>query len=183
MISRQRLSFIRSLQQKKFRQENRLFIAEGAKLVHEFLASDFAVEEIYSLDPSFTADAVAVGEKEMKSMSALTTPPGVLAVIRIPDVKFDPAAVAGDWSLFLDGIRDPGNMGTIIRAADWFGVKNIICSGDCAETWNPKVVQASMGSLTRVSVHSRDAHDFFPLMKSALPGDVLPVYGTFMDGK
>lgn len=186
MLSKARISVIRSLQQKKNRQESQAFIAEGSKLVLELLASSFNVEAVYATvdwlqryggKTGSAGESVAVTAEELGRISALSTASDVLAVVKIPARQNQLSGLNNRFVLALDGIRDPGNMGTIIRIADWFGIEDIICSPDSAEIWNPKVVQASMGSIIRVNVHEQELASFF----SSLPKDV-PVYGAFLNG-
>lgn len=194
MLSNNRISFIKSLHQKKFRREEGLFLAEGDKLVREYLASEFEVVSIYADADWLRAHAELIGQgvetsgaksQELERITTLVTAPPVIALVRIPETELSVEDCFSGLTLILDGIRDPGNLGTIIRTADWFGVKHIIASDDCAETWNPKVVQASMGSLTRVHVINVNLQTFFAELESAskvLKKDIPPVYGTFMDG-
>lgn len=145
---------IRGLQQKKFRKESNRFVVEGIKTVEELLQSGFAVESIYTTTSEHFSDTdvpvVAVSEKELERISGLKTPNRVLAVAEIPQSK------SLNWSVpiivMLDGIRDPGNLGTIIRTSKWFGINTIICSEDCADVWDRKVVQSTMGALFHVNV-------------------------------
>ncbi len=145
------IRLVRSLHQKKFRQELGLFLAEGKKIVEEAVSSSFRVKSIYTTDSEFAEthkNAFLISSKEMDQVSLLTKAPGYLAVIEakklthLPDKRI---------VLVLDGISDPGNMGTIIRTAEWFGVTDILCSGECVELYNPKVVQATMGSIFRIN--------------------------------
>lgn len=155
MISKNQVKFIRSLHQKKNRDRERLFFAEGVKVVHELLQSDFNVQEVlvqedYLDDFQHLTDTVEltpVSEKELGQISALKTPNRILAVAE----QKNPIPLDGSDGLTLvfDGIKDPGNMGTILRLADWYGAKHVVCSSDSVEAYNPKVVQASMGSLFR----------------------------------
>lgn len=185
MLSNNRISFVKSLQQKKYRAEEGLFVAEGDKLVREYLQSSFEVESVYAttdwLQRNGTlikqpTDSAGVAEKDLTRMSSLVTAPEVLAVVKVPQYAIETSEFRKGLSLVLDGIRDPGNLGTIIRTADWFGVGNIVASEDTAEHWNPKVVQASMGSLTRVKIVNRNLEEFFSEIQHS------SVYGTFMDG-
>lgn len=195
MLTNNRISFVKSLQQKKHRAEEGLFVAEGDKLVREYLQSSFEVVSVYAdnewlrrhgtLIGSGTESAGAVA-RDLERMSSLVTAPEVLAVVKVPQQVIDPAELLNGITLVLDGIRDPGNMGTIIRTADWFGVQHIIASDDCAEHWNPKVVQASMGSLTRVKIVNRSLEEFFSAMQAAAKQKGAPVpavFGTFMEGE
>jgi TrmH family RNA methyltransferase len=186
MLSNNRISFVKSLQQKKYRAEHGLFVAEGDKLVREYLQSTLEIEAVYAstdwlqrngiLIKSHT-DSAGATEKDLSRMSSLVTAPEVLAVVRIPEYTIKTEECSRGLFLVLDGIRDPGNLGTIIRTADWFGVNRIIVSEDTAEPWNPKVVQSSMGSLTRVKIVTRNLEEFFAEAKHP------NVYGTFMEGE
>ena len=148
MLSRNQIKFIKSLKQKKFRLQHQLFVVEGEKIVNDFLNSDWKIEQIYATK-QWEGDAVEVSIKELERISSLKTPNKVLAIIKIPKRK---SVISGNLVLALDAIKDPGNLGTIIRLADWFGIQHIICSQNCVELYNPKVVQATMGSLCRIQV-------------------------------
>ena len=150
-ISRNELRRVRSLHQKKFRAETGLFVAEGRKVVEEALRSGWFISRTYTTDPDFAKlhpSAVLVRASDMEQLSALQTPPGYLSVVRSPDSGLP--EVWPDRILALDGIRDPGNAGTMVRTADWFGVRTIISQQDAVEWFNPKLVQATMGSIFRV---------------------------------
>ncbi len=195
MLTKSRLSLLRTLRQKKFRKENGLFVAEGDKLVLEILNSSFSVETLYATNEwlkenrnlaSQAPETIAVSKDELSKISTLITPQNVLAVVSIPEFLLEEKELVKKYSLVLDGIRDPGNMGTIIRIADWFGIRDIICSPDCAEVWNPKVVQASMGSLLRVRIYEKEAHQFIEDLNKATRQEELSdpmIYGTFLDGE
>jgi TrmH family RNA methyltransferase len=192
MLTKSRLSLLRALRQKKYRNDHGLFVAEGDKLVPEILRSDFAVETVYatadwlkenSKIASKARETVTINKDELARISSLVTPQRVLAVVAIPQYTLEEKELLNHYSLLLDGIRDPGNLGTIIRIADWFGIKDIICSPDSAEAWNPKVVQASMGSLLRVRLHEMEPVKFLENLKAASGGKMPVVYGTFMEGE
>jgi TrmH family RNA methyltransferase len=192
MLTKSRLSLLRSLRQKKFRNEHGLFVAEGDKLVPEILHSSFSVETLYATDEWLRENAkiakkagetVVVNKDELSRISSLVTPQRVLAVVAIPQYTFDEKELLDNYSLLLDGIRDPGNLGTIIRIADWFGIRDIICSPDSAEPWNPKVVQASMGSLLRVRLYEMEPEQFLDRIKKASTEKAPVVYGTFLEGE
>ncbi len=176
MVSKNQIKLISSLQQKKFRSVNQLFFAEGVKVIQELLKSNFALEHLYTTEPLF--DAVnsnfktIISESDLKKISALSTPNNCLAVFRIPSVK---PIIENGLILALDDIRDPGNLGTILRLCDWFGISQVICSEQTVDIYNPKVVQATMGSIARLNVSYVDLHLF-------LQKTTLPVFGTFMDG-
>ena len=182
MISKNKIKYIRSLELKKNRNKERKFVAEGFKVVDDLLAlqpADLIVATQEWLHGKHFADqteVIEVTEEELKKVSFLQHPQQVLAVFR--------QATSGDYSintrelsLALDGVQDPGNLGTIIRIADWFGITHIYCSQDTADVYNPKVVQATMGSIARVKV---EYGNLLALVES-LPADV-PVYGTLLDG-
>lgn len=216
-MTKAEIQLIRSLDDKRARQERELFVCEGEKLVSELLTSEFHIRKIYctgtpstlfsSEMPGFCADrsredrdstskyspglsdekvrkagiyhenlAEQISPKEMERVSHLKTPTDCLALVEIPHRRFDPAALGGQLTLALDGVQNPGNMGTIIRLTDWFGIRNIVCSADSADCWNPKVVQATMGAITRVAVHYGD-------LGAMLAEAAMPVYGTFLEGE
>lgn len=176
MLSKNQIKLINQLNKKKYRKKYGLFFAEGVKTVKEFLNSSYELEKLYAtVDLLFTADGKSelISEQELKKISVLKTPQMVLGVFRIVEMKADPDI---KLSLVLDGVRDPGNLGTIIRLCDWFGIEQLICSEDTVDCYNPKTIQATMGSLARVKVIYTDLVEF--IQKSDLP-----VFGTFMDGK
>ncbi|MDR2882731.1 MAG: RNA methyltransferase [Alistipes sp.] len=175
---------VRSLDDKRAREETGLFVAEGEKLVRELLASDFRVRRVYCTGGDFGAATEHVPPREMERASRLRTATGVLALVEIPRRRLDEAALRGRLTLALDGVQNPGNMGTIIRLADWFGIRDVLCSADSADCWNPKVVQATMGAITRVAVHYGDLGAMVATAAADLsaPGP-LPVYGTFLEGE
>lgn len=177
MVSKSQIKLITSLQQKKYRKQEQLFIAEGIKVVQELLHSNFELLDLYTTKQDFLPvqkDKVhAITADELKKISALTTPNTCLAVFKIPKAK---ERVEEGLIIALDDVRDPGNLGTIIRLCDWFGVATLFCSEESVDVYNPKVVQATMGSISRVNVVYGNLETF--LLQSKLP-----VFGTFMDGK
>jgi len=183
MLSNNKIKFIRSLEKKKFRNESACFLAEGNKLVADILP--FFECELLAAKASWLANQGDIKTKELivaenndlEKASQLKTPQDVLAVFHQPQYILDNAALKNDLSLVLDGIQDPGNFGTIVRLADWFGIKQLICSPDTADIYNPKTVQATMGAIARVKV-------FYTSLPSWL-GDMkdIPVYGAFLQGK
>ena len=187
MLSKNQAKFISSLKQKKNREEHGLFVAEGAKIVNEILNSGIVVREIYSstnfqlsiLNPDLTV--IRIKQTELKKISSLTTPNEVLAVCEIPKTDFNIFSVGMKLSLVMDTVQDPGNFGTIIRIADWFGIENIICSEETVEVYNPKVIQATMGSITRVKVHYTNLFDFLKQYREEFPD--LKIYGALLDGE
>ncbi len=184
MLSKNEVKYIQSLGHKKRRDEERLFLMEGSKMVAELLEQYpskvvrlYATETFFNQHPSAKniAQHFIVSDDELARISQLQTPNQALALVHY----FADEAIelpTTDWSLVLDGIRDPGNMGTIIRLADWFGIRNIICSPDCADIYNPKVVQATMGSIMRVNVIEKELTSF-------LSNQQLPVVGAVLGGK
>lgn len=160
MLTKSQVKYIQSLGHKKFRDEENCFVAEGPKLVAEWNAlPEVHIQQIYATESWLSQhphpDAVIVSDTELEKISHLQQPNQVLAVVEKWPVTH-PAAPSGESYLMLDGIQDPGNLGTIIRIADWFGWKHILCAPDTADAYNPKVVQASMGSLARVRLHYLD---------------------------
>ncbi|MBQ0909350.1 RNA methyltransferase [Flavobacterium sp. F-328] len=176
MVSKNQLKLITSLQQKKYRVAHQLFFAEGVKGIQELLDSNFELEHLYTTQDDFEkipADKrTQISGADLKKMTALATPNSCLALFKIPKPK--PILEHG-LIVALDAIRDPGNLGTIIRLCDWFGIKQLICSTETVDSYNPKVVQATMGSLGRVNCCYLDLNEF-------IKGTDLPVFGTFMDG-
>ena len=169
-ISKNELRQVRSLSQKKYRDEGGLFVVEGEKMVSEALASSFEVVKVYRKEE--------IGEEAMGRLSALSSPSPVLAVVRQPEPR---AFVLPPKGLFLalDGIRDPGNLGTILRIADWFGIDAVLASADTVELYNPKVVQATMGAIFRVPFHTVD----MPRLCQEAIAAGGKVYGTFLNGE
>lgn len=167
-VSKANIKLVRGLQQKKQRDEQRLFVAEGRKCVEE-IAKGF--EQVFLFMEGENASA-----EDIARMSSLRTPQGVIGVFRMPDAV---PMETGGLIVALDGVQDPGNMGTIIRTCDWFGVRDVVCSEDTVDCFNPKVVQATMGALARVRVHYTDLSNW--LTEVSEKGT--PVYGTLLDGK
>lgn len=176
MVSKNQIKLITSLQQKKYRIVNQLFFAEGIKVIEELLQSNFELDHLYTTQNDFDDVLISkktlIHENDLKKISALATPNSCLAVFKIPVEK---VIVETGLIVVLDSIRDPGNMGTIMRLCDWFGVNQIVCSKETVDIYNPKVVQATMGSITRVNVSYVDLNSFISQTQ-------LPVFGTFMDG-
>jgi TrmH family RNA methyltransferase len=177
MVSKNQIKLITALHQKKYRQANKMFFAEGVKVIHELLQSNFELVHLYQTEVLFEGvpdeSKTLISEGDLKKISALTTANNCLALFKIPDSQ--PVSRQG-IILALDDIRDPGNLGTILRLCDWFGIEQVVCSKETVDLYNPKVVQATMGSLSRVNVTYVDLHHF-------IDQSVLPVLGTFMDGK
>ena len=177
MVSKNQIKLITSLQQKKYRKQEQLFFAEGVKVVQELLHSNFELQDLFTTKQDFLTvpknKVHAITEAELKKISALTTPNTCLAVFKIPKAK---EMVEKGLIVALDDVRDPGNLGTIIRLCDWFGIETLFCSEESVDIYNPKVVQATMGSISRVNVVYGNLEAFLSQTK-------LPVFGTFMDGK
>lgn len=176
-ISNNEIKKIKSLQQKKFRDEYSLFTVEGEKMVDEALGSSYRVENVYRKGE--------IGEEQMKRISALSSPSPVLAVVRKPDdiyvedvSQVEDLVERGGLFLGLDTIRDPGNLGTILRIADWFGIDAVFAQKDTVDVFNPKVVQSTMGAVFRVRMHYVDLTELAKLILSRKG----KVYGTFLDG-
>lgn len=189
MLTQKQLKLVNELKQKKFRAEHNLFIAEGVKVVTEVLQSAIKVKQLFATADfiSNTAipkyiECIEVKPSELERLTALTTPNEVLAVCETPNYQFVPTELKSKLTLVLDDIRDPGNLGTIIRIADWFGIENIICSNETADVFNPKVVQATMGSITRIKVHYVGLIPFFENLKNNQTLADIPVYGALLDG-
>lgn len=177
MVSKNQIKLITSLHQKKYRQANNLFIAEGVKVINELLNSNFELENVFATEPLFPAIPKEkfnlIGETDLKKISALTVPNNCLAVFKIPASK---TIKESGLIIALDDIRDPGNLGTILRLCDWFGIEQVICSEQTVDIYNPKVVQATMGSIARVNVTYLD-------LEAYIKSTSLPVFGTFMEGQ
>lgn len=182
MISKNKIKFIRSLEQKKFRKENGVFLAEGNKLVSD-LSNFFnckilvATQQWMDTNKDIIADEKIYVEKdELSRASLLKTPQDVLAVFEIPSYTLSMDCPKNELCLALDDVQDPGNLGTIIRIADWFGIKNIYCSHGTADAFSPKTVQATMGALARVKLHYCNIKELISSLND------VPVFGTFLDG-
>ena len=179
MISKNQQKYIRQLEQKKYRKREGCFVAEGTKVVGDLLKryQPLALYATESWDAPKGVGYTLVSEEELQRVSFQQHPQQVLAIFPIPQPT-DPVSLRGSLTLALDGVQDPGNLGTIIRIADWFGIDTIICSEETADAWNPKVIQATMGSIARVNVIYANLLELL----DTLPSDY-PVYGTFLDGE
>ena len=181
MISKNIIKLVRSLEHKKYRKREQLFVAEGPKVVHDLMAISkpkriIATERWYSQNG--IAPDVVVTEDELQKVSFLQHPQEVMALFPLPHQdEMIPTALGQKLSLALDDVQNPGNLGTIIRLADWFGIEHIFCSMATADAYSPKVVQSTMGSIARVTLHYTDLSELF----RRLQGEV-PIYGTFLDG-
>ncbi|MEO8086314.1 MAG: RNA methyltransferase [Bacteroidota bacterium] len=188
MISKGQIKLIASLQQKKFRKEHGLFIVEGEKVCKDLIDSNWRIQSVFMTE-EFRQEKFArwkkkvsseiVTENELEKISSFTSPQQIIAVAEIQDKGFSIDLITQGLTLMLDDIRDPGNLGTMIRIADWFGIETVICSETCADMYNPKTVQASMGSLFRVNVY------YQPLLEilKKCSGKKIPVYGTLLNGE
>ena len=174
MVSKSQIKLITRLKQKKYRQQERLFIAEGIKTIQELLNSTLELHHVFTTR-SFNFNAKSetiINETELKKISFLSTPNRALAIFEIPeskDIQVNKLIIA------LDDVRDPGNLGTIIRLCDWFGIQDLVCSESTVDCYNPKVIQATMGSITRVNIS-------YVKLESFLKNNKMDVYGAFMDG-
>lgn len=178
MVVKSQLKLVKSLHQKKYRNQHELFFVEGFKLVDELLRSGFTLEFLCATKEnmelfSTVSPLYEITEGDLRKISALKNPNGVLAVFRIAKNEF---LKENSWMVALDTVQDPGNLGTIIRLCDWFGIQNLLCSLDTVDCYNPKALQATMGSIARVSITYLDLKDFLSKTK-------LPVYGAFMQGE
>ena len=173
MVSKKDIKLISSLKQKKFRDLNKSFVVEGKKSISEFLDSKFKLIKLFSIDCSFFADInrqVEVKSEELKKISFFNSPDDHLAIFKIPNQK---SINETRLIVALESIRDPGNLGTIIRTCEWFGVNDIICSNDSVDCFNPKVVQSAMGSLARISINYLDLNSYLKNTKLNLTGMTL----------
>ena len=176
MLSKNQIKLITSLQQKKQRFANQLFFAEGIKVIQELVESNFELVHLYTTQNDFEEVSndkkISITEGDLKKISTLSTPNSCLAVFKIPAEK---KIIESGLILALDSIRDPGNLGTILRLCDWFGITQLLCSKETVDIYNPKVVQATMGSIARVNVNYIDLESYIIQTK-------LPVFGTYMEG-
>lgn len=184
MISKAKIKWIKSLEQRKHRLEEKLFVAEGPKLVGEMLASHtpkyMCATSTWIKNNADIMHKIPICDEitqaELEKTSLLRTPQQVIAVFEIMETPLSHDVAENELCLALDGVQDPGNIGTILRIADWFGIKHVICSHETADIYNPKAVQATMGALARVNIHYTDLKEYIKQCKA-------PVYGTFLDGK
>lgn len=180
MLTKAEIQLVRSLADKRARTETGLFIAEGAKLIGELRSSPLRIRRIYALDGIFAGEDIStVSPKEIKRLSLLKTPSDSLAVVEIPRRRLEPEQLRRTLTLALDDVQNPGNLGTIVRLADWFGIRDIVCSEATADCFNPKVVQATMGAILRVRVHYCDLAAYLAAERAA----GTPIYGTFLEGE
>lgn len=178
MFSKSQIKLINSLGQKKYRLKHGLFVAEGRKAVSELLESSLQLHSLFTTDDIFKAErekTIIIEERDLKKISTFTTAQTALAVFHIPKPE---KPVLEGLLLALDNVQDPGNLGTIIRMCDWFGIKDLICSGGTVDCYNPKVVQATMGSIARVNINYVSLPEFFRQTR-----DDFPVFGAFLEGE
>jgi TrmH family RNA methyltransferase len=190
LITKSQIKLIRSLEHKKFRDLHQAFIVEGDKLVREILASFITVECVFAKSAWFkqihdnlrakAKEIIEVNDKELSQISFQKTPNQAVALAKIPQYALNITEISNSLSLFLDEVQDPGNLGTIIRLADWFGINHVLCGKGCADPFSPKAVQSTMGAIIRVKTYQTD-QSFFQLLKNNNPN--LPVYGTFINGE
>ena len=184
MLSKSTISLLKSLQQKKFRIEHGLFLVEGYKSVIDFANSAYQIVTIYhtnGIDPKLLKLSGKINFSEisltdLEKISSLRSPQEIIALVKMPEWPvLNASELKGKFSIALDSVQDPGNMGTIIRTADWFGIQHIICSTDTVDVYNPKVVQATMGSLAHVNVYYVELTEFLSSIN-------IPMFGALLDG-
>ena len=191
MLSKNKIKFINSIKKKKYREIHQCFFAEGEKLVDELLNSNVQIIEIFAttdwinknkqgfyLRPEL--DVIEISENDLNKISSLTSPNKVFAIAKQPVYEYKIEEIHTGLSLFLENINDPGNLGTIIRIADWFGIKNIFCSKESVDVYNPKVVQTSMGAIYRIKIHYVESGEFLTSLSEL---ENFNIYGTFLKGK
>lgn len=175
MLSKNDLKVLRKLHHKKYREERQQFVAEGPKTIGDLLRTGLVPFRVFTIQPGVHPSEVVITPAELQQISLLETPNQAVAIFEKPHFVMPENL---QRVLLLDGIRDPGNMGTLLRLADWFGLDAVFCSADCVEVWNHKSVQASMGSLGRTPIFQGSWPDLMgPIQKAALP-----IFGTFLDG-
>ena len=180
MITKAEIKLITSLRHKKYRDEEQLFVVEGEKMMEELVNSHFTIQKLYTTaapQAAFAFSVEQIGETEMKKVSALKTSSSFLAVVHQPAISDAAPIPLDDLVLAIDDVQDPGNLGTIIRLADWFGIRHLVCSLHTVDCYNPKVVQASMGAIFRTKISYLDLPAFIAQVATKAP-----VYGTFLDG-
>ena len=190
MVEKAKIKLIRSLEQKKYRDFHKLFIAEGDKTTREILASSLIIkcilakktwlEQIPENLLANVSEIIEINDKELSQVSFLKTPNQALAIAHIPHYSPEMTELTDGLSLYLDEVQDPGNMGAIIRLADWFGIRHVLCGKGCADPFSPKTVQATMGAIIRVKTYNAD-ETFFRKLRDHQPD--FPVYGTFLNGE
>lgn len=187
MISKHKIKFIKSLESKKERWNSGLFVTEGEKMAQELLNSHLKINQIFATESYLTNNDLskwssiieAASQEEINRISFLKTPQSIVCLAHIPQHQLSIHSLKGKLSILLDKVQDPGNLGTIIRIADWFGIENIICTPDTSDAFNPKVVQATMGAICRVNIFYAD----FNVILKDIDALQMPVYGTTLDGE
>lgn len=185
MISKNKIKLIQSLNRKKYRDETKLFVAEGHRLIDQLVQYNFqfhtiiAVPERIKKYSKLKCEILEALPSEMSKISFLKTAPDILAICYQNQTDISSIAYNNELVLALDDVQDPGNLGTIIRLASWFGIQNIICSENTADCYNPKVIQSTMGAIAKVAVHYTCLHDLIQKKKN----EGTPIYGTFLDGE
>ncbi len=186
MLSKSQQKLINSLKQKKYRTKHSLFIAEGKKTVSDLLNSSLKIKTIFGIKELLQninkkdIEIVESSKSDLSKISFLKNSSDIIALVEIPELKIDYTEITNNLSIALDTIQDPGNLGTIIRTADWFGITNIYCSKDTVDVYNPKVVQATMGAIAKVNVHYVDLSEIFCKI-AAVEG--FNIYGSFLEGE
>jgi TrmH family RNA methyltransferase len=190
MLSKNKIKYLASLSEKKARLEINAFLVEGEKMVFELLDSDFVVTtllytkkyELAVAHASENIEKITLLETEAAKISSMKTPQGIFAVARIPDNFYSPEPIyAGEFILALQDIQDPGNLGTIVRTADWFGIRQILCSKSTADILNPKVLQSTMGAVFRVKISYTDLQQTIMAIKHQHPE--IPIYAAVLEGE
>ena len=189
-VTKSKIKLIRSLEQKKFREQHALFIVEGDKTVREALDSSLIVETVLAKKAwleqipystlSKVSEIIEINDNELSQISFMKTPNQALAIVQTPKYALDITEITGGLSVYLDRVQDPGNLGAIIRLADWFGISHVICGNGCADPFGVKTVQSTMGAIIRVKTYKTDV-SFFQQLENHLPD--FSVYGTFLDGE
>ncbi len=185
MLSKNKIKFINSLSLKKHRDESGLFIAEGEKIVSELSSNGFSFELLVTSEKfsdfgdSLKCERIITSDEEIKKISSRDTPTGIVAICKKKKYNFNYNSINDKLFLALDGIQDPGNLGTIIRLASWFGIEDVVCSLNTVDCFNQKVVQSTMGAIATVNIEYTDLSVFFNKIKDSNP----PVYGTFLNGE
>ncbi|WP_372775284.1 TrmH family RNA methyltransferase [Mangrovibacterium sp.] len=188
MLSKNKIKYIQSLSRKKIRDTEKAFLVEGDKMVTEALESSLTVETLCATTDFLRAnrrivsgdtEVIEATADEIRKASLLQSPQNALAIVSMPEIGFDLGVLNDKLSLALDFIQDPGNLGTIIRLADWFGIKHVICSENTVDCFNPKVIQASMGAIFRVQMHYIN----LPAVLGEASQSGIPIFGAFLEGE
>ena len=188
MLSKNQVKLVSSLQKKKFRDQHQLFVAEGYKLISDLLESKLESKYIIHTKQANISDLLKFNKElelvecdtsDLKKISSLKTPSDLIGVFEIPNSEINNNEISRSLSILLDDVQDPGNLGTIIRIADWFGIQHVFCSKNTVDLYNPKVIQATMGALSRVKVIYTD----LPQLINEFVSTDFPVYGTFLEGE